>query len=238
MSHDLITNELNEINLPDSLKNHVYTFLSISKLRESLVVSANINMATKKVHGVWIMVMEDDGNVASFKKLFNIDMFNTSVDKILGFMKRGEPVLENYQELEESDLSVLEVYEPWSEHMTNLALLGKWWWRGGSEFTSFCVGILGDGRDIRFWVDWWVDDRRLCDRFSRLYHLDKRKEVSVMERGEWVDNRDRWRWSLVEHGEFTVKNLSKLIEEKILISDVGGQEMLWNKLFPKKVRGR
>ncbi|GKD22044.1 hypothetical protein Tco_1223747 [Tanacetum coccineum] len=35
-----------------------------------------------------------------------------------------------------------------------------------------------------------------------------------MERGGWVDNRDRWRWSLVEDGEFTVKKLSRLIEEK------------------------
>ncbi|GJZ70863.1 hypothetical protein Tco_0634714, partial [Tanacetum coccineum] len=81
--------------LPDSLVNEVYRFLPISKLRESLVVSAHVNMVTKIVCGVWMMVMEDDGNVASFKKLFNIDTFNTSV-----------------------------VYEPWSEHMTNLGIYG------------------------------------------------------------------------------------------------------------------
>ncbi|GKD98136.1 integrase, catalytic region, zinc finger, CCHC-type containing protein [Tanacetum coccineum] len=74
---------------------------------ESLVVSAHINMVTKKVCGVWMMVMEDDGNVASFKKLFNIDTFNTSVDKMLGFLKRGELLLKSCQELEESDLSAL-----------------------------------------------------------------------------------------------------------------------------------
>ncbi|GKF11065.1 RNA-directed DNA polymerase, eukaryota, reverse transcriptase zinc-binding domain protein, partial [Tanacetum coccineum] len=71
-----------------------------------------------------------------------------------------------------------------------------------------------------------------------------REEVSVMDRGTWVDNRwvGEWDWartirgrSLVEDGEFTVKELSKLIEENILISDVGGQETLWNKLVPKKV---
>ncbi|GJV81773.1 hypothetical protein Tco_1517643 [Tanacetum coccineum] len=57
-------------------------------------------------------------------QLFNIDMFDTSVDKILGFMKRGEPVLESYQKLEESNLSVREVYERGSEHMTNLGIYG------------------------------------------------------------------------------------------------------------------
>ncbi|GJV95916.1 hypothetical protein Tco_1547493 [Tanacetum coccineum] len=61
----------------------------------------------------------------------------------------------------------------------------------GIEFTSSWVGILGDERDSRFWVDRWVNDRRLCDRFPRLYSLERRKEVSVMERGGWVDNRDR-----------------------------------------------
>ncbi|GJX28635.1 reverse transcriptase domain, reverse transcriptase zinc-binding domain protein [Tanacetum coccineum] len=141
----------------------------------------------------------------------------------------------------------------------------------GVDFTSFCVGVVGDGSDIRFWVNWWVDNGRLCDRFPRLYHLDGRKEVSVMDRGFWDDNRwvwewdwvrnirgrvckeledllgalqhvvvsnncrDQWRWSLDEDGEFTVKELSRLIEEKILLSNNGDQETLWNKLVPKKV---
>nr|GEY04898.1 reverse transcriptase domain, reverse transcriptase zinc-binding domain protein [Tanacetum cinerariifolium] len=45
----------------------------------------------------------------------------------------------------------------------------------GLEFTSSCVGEVGDRRDIRFWVD-SVDNRILCDRFPRLFHLDSRKE--------------------------------------------------------------
>ncbi|GKE09180.1 RNA-directed DNA polymerase, eukaryota, reverse transcriptase zinc-binding domain protein, partial [Tanacetum coccineum] len=47
--------------------------------------------------------------------------------------------------------------------------------------------------------------------------------------------RDRWRWALDNDGDFTVKDLSSLIEEKILRSDNGGQETGWNKLVPKKV---
>ncbi|GJX90186.1 RNA-directed DNA polymerase, eukaryota, reverse transcriptase zinc-binding domain protein [Tanacetum coccineum] len=47
--------------------------------------------------------------------------------------------------------------------------------------------------------------------------------------------RDRWRWALCEDGEFKVKDLSRLIEEKILHVETGTQETLWNKLVPKKV---
>ncbi|GKA38413.1 hypothetical protein Tco_0730964 [Tanacetum coccineum] len=47
------------------------------------------------------------------------------------------------------------------------------------EFTSSCVGILGNGRDIRFWVDRCMDSRRLCDISPGLYHLDRRKDVRV-----------------------------------------------------------
>ncbi|GJS25408.1 RNA-directed DNA polymerase, eukaryota, reverse transcriptase zinc-binding domain protein, partial [Tanacetum coccineum] len=46
---------------------------------------------------------------------------------------------------------------------------------------------------------------------------------------------DRRRWSLDEDGEYTVKELSRMIEEKILRLDNGGQETLWNTLVAKKV---
>ncbi|GJS50291.1 reverse transcriptase domain, reverse transcriptase zinc-binding domain protein [Tanacetum coccineum] len=95
----------------------------------------------------------------------------------------------------------------------------------GIEFSSSYVGELGDGRDIRFWLDKWVDNQRLYDRFHRLYHLDQRKEGSVLDNGSW---------SLGEDGEFTVKELARLVEEKILHMDSGGHETLWNKLVPKK----
>ncbi|GJU78574.1 reverse transcriptase domain, reverse transcriptase zinc-binding domain protein, partial [Tanacetum coccineum] len=99
----------------------------------------------------------------------------------------------------------------------------------------------------------------------------RRKDVSVMDRGGWINNRwvwewdwvggirgrvskkfddllgvlqqvvisnnckDRWKWSLGGDGDFKVKDLSSLIKEKILHSDGGGRETLWNKFVPKKV---
>ncbi|GJW57915.1 hypothetical protein Tco_0104646 [Tanacetum coccineum] len=62
------------------------------------------------------------------------------------------------------------------------------------EFYSSFRGILGDGRIIRFSVDRWVDNWRLCDRFPRLFHLDMRKEGCVRDKGLWVN--DGWWWKL------------------------------------------
>ncbi|GJS06817.1 RNA-directed DNA polymerase, eukaryota, reverse transcriptase zinc-binding domain protein [Tanacetum coccineum] len=94
------------------------------------------------------------------------------------------------------------------------------------EFTSSWGGILGDRRDIMFWVDRWIDNQRLCDRFPRLYHLDMRKESNV---------REKKRQRLRKDEKFTVKGLSRLVEEKILHVDSVGQGTLCNKLVPKKV---
>ncbi|GKA56638.1 putative RNA-directed DNA polymerase [Tanacetum coccineum] len=69
----------------------------------------------------------------------------------------------------------------------------------GVGFVSSCVGVLGDGRDIRFWLDRWVDDGRLCDRFSRLYHLDRSNKSSVMEKGVWVNGEWCWVWDWVRN---------------------------------------
>ncbi|GJV65476.1 reverse transcriptase domain, reverse transcriptase zinc-binding domain protein [Tanacetum coccineum] len=38
---------------------------------------------------------------------------------------------------------------------------------------------------------------RFCDRFPRLYHLDRRKEGMVEEKGKWVDNVWCWDWEWV-----------------------------------------
>nr|GEW69823.1 putative ribonuclease H protein At1g65750 family [Tanacetum cinerariifolium] len=150
---------------------------------------------------------------------------------------------------------------------------GGWVWRDiikvgedlegiGISFRSSFKGMVGNGSEIRFWVDNWIGDDKLYDRFPKLYHLDRFKEGRVAEKGSSVDSgwvwerdlvrnlrgrvckdfgdlrhvlqnvvicydyRDRWRWTLSEDGEFTVKELTRLVEERMLNVDYDDQATL------------
>ncbi|GKF05006.1 hypothetical protein Tco_0035674, partial [Tanacetum coccineum] len=78
----------------------------------------------------------------------------------------------------------------------------------GIGYTSSLKWVVGNSREIGFWVDKWLGDVRLCDR-------------------------DRWKWTLQEDRVFTIKALIRMIEEKTLRIENGGQEALWNKCVPK-----
>ncbi|GKA22184.1 cysteine-rich receptor-like protein kinase [Tanacetum coccineum] len=64
----------------------------------------------------------------------------------------------------------------------------------GIGFTSSFECKVGNGMDISFWGDIWVGSSRLRDRFSRLCHLDRRKEGRVGENRRWGDNGWVWEW--------------------------------------------
>ncbi|GJY02302.1 hypothetical protein Tco_0360454 [Tanacetum coccineum] len=81
----------------------------------------------------------------------------------------------------------------------------------GLEFSLSYYGVLGEGRDIRFWVDRWVDNRRLCDRFPRLYHLDRRNERCVRDKGSWVNDVWYWEWVSSINGRVT-REFEELLE--------------------------
>ncbi|KAJ9541960.1 hypothetical protein OSB04_028466 [Centaurea solstitialis] len=56
--------------------------------------------------------------------------------------------------------------------------------------------ILARGRrgETKFWSDRWVEDEVLCQRFERLWQLETRKYVLVIERGYWEGDEWKWRW--------------------------------------------
>ncbi|GJS70358.1 retrovirus-related pol polyprotein from transposon TNT 1-94 [Tanacetum coccineum] len=144
LSFDLITHEFKQVNLPHSLANQLSQNFSISKLRESLVVSAYTNEVNDgRVYGVW-MIGEEGGVMTSFKKLFNIKTPDVSpASKVLGFTMSGEPIMET--ETDDKEVATVEVYKPCSEHIKDLEINGE----NGSFFIFHYTEtlLLGDHSD-------------------------------------------------------------------------------------------
>lgn len=119
MSFDMTSEELTQIYLSHSLEHYDYHGLSISKLRESLVVIKYDFDAFKSNHGVWMM---KSGVPKSFKKLFTI---RTNIpymenDRVLGFTKSGKPIIKTTIGCDEYAINV---YEPSSEHVSYIGSL-------------------------------------------------------------------------------------------------------------------
>ncbi|GJZ29300.1 putative F-box domain-containing protein [Tanacetum coccineum] len=95
LSFDLITHEFKEVNLPVSIANQVSLDISISRLNESLVVSACTNEVNGLVYGVWMMG-EEGGVMTSFTNLFTVNTpdLSLSLRRLLGFRKSGQPIME------------------------------------------------------------------------------------------------------------------------------------------------
>ncbi|GKA26335.1 F-box protein-like protein [Tanacetum coccineum] len=144
LSFDLITHEFKEINLPPSLANELSQNFSISKLRESLVVSAYTNEVNEGlVYGVWMMG-EEAGVMTSFTKLFNIKTPDDSpVSKVLGFTMSDEPIM--ITGTDDEEVATVEVYKPCPEHINHLGIDGE----HGSFFIFPYIEtlLLGDHSD-------------------------------------------------------------------------------------------
>ncbi|GJT69699.1 probable LRR receptor-like serine/threonine-protein kinase isoform X2 [Tanacetum coccineum] len=119
VSFDLITNEFNVVDLPDTLTNEVISpgglvmGVSVSELRGSLVVYGPISVEGADCCGVW--VMERD---RSFTKLYTI---LARVSNILGFTKSGETIIEVRKE-EGVTFTTLDFYDPCSKHIKALGI--------------------------------------------------------------------------------------------------------------------
>ncbi|GJW43787.1 RNA-directed DNA polymerase, eukaryota, reverse transcriptase zinc-binding domain protein [Tanacetum coccineum] len=66
----------------------------------------------------------------------------------------------------------------WSKIIKEVVVLKE----QGIDLISHCKVKIGNGRNTRFWKDYWLGDGRLCDKFPRLFALDTFKECSVMSK--------------------------------------------------------
>ncbi|GJV23438.1 putative RNA-directed DNA polymerase, eukaryota, reverse transcriptase zinc-binding domain protein [Tanacetum coccineum] len=99
----------------------------------------------------------------------------------------------------------------------------------GSKYGK--VAEKGKWVDNNWCWEWvWVRNfrRRVCKDFEELQELLHNVVIKF-------DCRDSWRWTLKENGDFAVRELSKLVEEKTLSVDSGGESKIWNKWVQKKV---
>ncbi|KAK1426194.1 hypothetical protein QVD17_14863 [Tagetes erecta] len=127
ISFDLTSEEFSQVNLPHSLARIRYYNLSISKLRESLVLSQGGVEADNYVISVWLM----GGDVAkSFSKLYTVNVGTIDKAWVRGFRKSGEPIIEVLEKYSKDDLLFfkLGVYDTYSKHI-------NCFWTGGTSGT-------------------------------------------------------------------------------------------------------
>ncbi|KAJ0568710.1 putative F-box domain-containing protein [Helianthus annuus] len=126
ISFHMTSEEFKEVNLPDSL---IYEgsvdYLNISNLRDSLVV---LDRDTEE-NVCYVWSMKDDGVSKSFTKLFTIYSPDATLLSVLEFRRSGEPVIEILDNDADPryvpyNPSLLAIYEPKSEHISNLGING------------------------------------------------------------------------------------------------------------------
>lgn len=44
---------------------------------------------------------------------------------------------------------------------------------------------VGGGQQVRFWIDFWVGNGPLCERYNRLYTVVEYKDCLISESGRW-----------------------------------------------------
>ncbi|KAK1416104.1 hypothetical protein QVD17_31892 [Tagetes erecta] len=64
----------------------------------------------------------------------------------------------------------------------------------GVDLNNLIVGVLGNGREIRFWVDKWLTAKPLMLEYPALFALEQRKGILVSDCCELIDVGVAWVW--------------------------------------------
>ncbi|GKC01608.1 hypothetical protein Tco_0987744 [Tanacetum coccineum] len=85
-------------------------------------------------------------------------------------------------------------------------------------FINHFSKLIGNELGTSLWLDKWVGNGRLCDRFPRLFQLEGDKKVRVGNRGIWVDRVWEWKWGWVRN--LRGRAVGDLVELESIISSV------------------
>ncbi|KAK9050539.1 hypothetical protein SSX86_030491 [Deinandra increscens subsp. villosa] len=119
ISFDIMSEEFGQVNLPSVLALDKPVNLSMSKLRESLVVLQGGGDPDNSTFVVWMM---EDGVPQLFTKIFKVNV-NTPDASVKGFRMNGAPIVEVKEH--DRDCTLLIVYESYSKRVDNLGIDGK-----------------------------------------------------------------------------------------------------------------
>nr|XP_043639188.1 F-box protein CPR1-like [Erigeron canadensis] len=120
MLFDMVSEEFMEIYLPNNVTKDIYIDLSLSKIRESLVVVGCNYSVEKRVYHVWMM---EDGLSDTFTKMYTISRPEEAVSTVLSFRHNGDPIIGIEDEFIGSD--ELFVYDPDSEQISPIGISGS-----------------------------------------------------------------------------------------------------------------
>ncbi|KAJ0479839.1 putative RNA-directed DNA polymerase [Helianthus annuus] len=101
----------------------------------------------------------------------------------------------------------------------------------GKGLNHLIKGKVGNGVDIRFWIDTWVGDLPFWERWPRLFGLEMFKLCRVSERldngrGNGVLN---WQWSRQPESEEELEEWKECCEVTSMVSlSIGKDAWLWN----------
>lgn len=79
--------------------------------------------------------------------------------------------------------------------MGHIIKVGKVLEKKGVAFAGSFGKKVWDGSLTSFWLDKWVGNFQLSEKYPRLFHLESNKSVLVSERGEWEEDGWNWVWS-------------------------------------------
>ncbi|KAJ0868411.1 putative reverse transcriptase zinc-binding domain-containing protein [Helianthus annuus] len=82
----------------------------------------------------------------------------------------------------------------------------------GNKINHYIKGILGDGKNIRFWIDNWSGDVPLMLKWPRLFALESTKRCLVFDRlpAEGTDDNLRWSWSRSSFAQEELADMSEV----------------------------
>ncbi|GAB4854414.1 hypothetical protein Ancab_023000 [Ancistrocladus abbreviatus] len=82
-----------------------------------------------------------------------------------------------------------------------LSNTSKWWRnlhrvshgiKGQKEWLNIGLKrIIGNAKEMRFWLDAWISERKLCDLFLRQFNIAADENALIAQEGEWHD--ESWR---------------------------------------------